>query len=555
MKYYLPFLMIYLSINVLNAQKQIIVDTFKVNVNDLDARVLNPKKDRNGALCAIIKVITKQSGFTWDSDMLGIDSTCYKNGAYWLYVPQGAQRLSIFHPELEDLRNYEYPIPIEKATVYEMILKTGKVTRTIVENIPNQYLVITTDPTDASVFIDDEFAGKGNYEAKMKPGSHTYRVEAPLYVTEAGKVVISDSKKEIAVKLKPNFGTIEVTTSPEQGAAVFIDGKNIFQTTPCKSEALLVGEHKVTIEKEWFQPETKMAKVSVGQTTTVDFTLKPTFAEVTFKLPEGASLYVDGDKKQTGNGKVRLKKGIHSVEARHESHHPEMKDIDVVAGEDQTVTLQPVPIYGSLDVESNPSGATITLNGVVKERTPQTFNNLLIGEYQVKLERKDYITVNKSITIEEGKNTIFKGNLNKIPPIPYVPPVETGGKSSAGKISAGNITNYSNEYYKYKKSKTIWLVSALVTGAAGTFTYLQAGSTYEKYKTTAGNEATDLIKKVDLYNLVSPIAFGIAGFSALEFILKSGKQKKAKSKSNGHSMNLFPVPIKNGAGVGLAVQF
>ena len=387
MKYYLPLLFMCLFINDLNAQNRIIVDSFKVLETDLDANVVAPKKDQNGDKCAIIKVVTSQTGFSWDIGMLGIVSSEYKNGEYWIYVPHGAEYLTIKHQQLGVLR-HELKIPIEKATVYEMRLITGQVTRTIVEDIPGQYLVITTDPTDANVFIDDEFAVKGNYEAKLKPGSHTYRVEAPFYVTEAGKVVISDAKKIIEVKLKPNFGTIEVSTSPEPGAAVFIDGKNISQTTPCKSESLLVGEHKVTVEKEWFQPETKIVKVTVGQTTTVDFTLKPTFAEVTFKLPDGAVLYVDGDKKQTGNGKVRLKKGIHSVEARQESHHPEMKDIDVVAGEDQTVTLQPVPIYGSLDVESNPTGATVTMNGVGMGKSPESLSKVLIGDYQVRLEKQ-----------------------------------------------------------------------------------------------------------------------------------------------------------------------
>lgn len=33
--------------------------------------------------------------------------------------------------------------------------------------------------------------------------------------------------------------------------------------------------------------------------------------------------------------------------------------------------------------------------------------------------------------------------------------------------------SYSTEYYKYKKRKSFWLVSELVTGAAGTVSYLQ----------------------------------------------------------------------------------
>ena len=542
MKYYLPLLFMCLFINVLNAQNRIVVDSFKVLETDLDANVVAPKKDQNGDKCAIIKVVTSQTGFSWDIGMLGIVSSEYKNGEYWIYVPHSAEYLTIKHQQLGVLR-YDLKIPIEKATVYEMRLITGQVTRTIVEDIPGQYLVITTEPMDANVFIDDEFAGKGNYEAKLKPGSHTYRVEAPLYVTEAGKVVISDAKKEIVVKLKPNFGTIEVSTSPEPGAAVFIDGKNISQTTPCKSESLLVGEHKVTVEKEWFQPETKMVKVSVGQTTTVDFTLKPTFAEVTFKLPDGASLYVDGDKKQTGNGKVRLKKGIHAVEARQDSHHPEMKDIEVVAGEDQTVTLQPVPIYGSLDVKTNPRGAKIILNGKgYGKTTPDVFNNLLIGNYQIMIDLDKYQSISKSVTIEEGKTTYLDEKFLNLPkvkveqiqsPTPNPKPI------------------YTPDYYKYKKSKTIWLVSALVTGAAGTFAYLQTGTTYDQYKTTTTNDATNLYDKAKLYNMIAPIALGIAGFSTLEFILKSGKQRKAKNQS----ISLYPVTVKDGGGFGIAYHF
>jgi hypothetical protein len=360
---------------------------------------------------------------------------------------------------------------------------------------------------------------------------------------------ITDSKKELNIKLKPAFGYINVNSTPESEATVTIDGKPVFQTTPFKSEAIASGEHKVQVEKEMYEPGIKNVTVLDGQTTTVDFVLKPTFADVTINVPVGTAIYLNNEKKSTGTWKGKLTAQIYSIEARLDHHRPAKKDIQVVANENQIVNLQPVPIYGSLDVETNPPGATLTLNGEEKGKTPEALNNLLIGDYQVRLEKQGYQPMNKSITIEEGKNTLVKENLDKMPP------VKTGGNSSAGKITGGNIVNYSTEYYKYKKSKNLWLVSALVTGAAGTFTYLQAGSTYAKYKTTAGNEATDLIKKVDLYNLVSPIAFGIAGFSALEFILKSGKQKKAKNKSNGQSLNLFPVPIKNGAGVGLAVQF
>lgn len=109
---------------------------------------------------------------------------------------------------------------------------------------------------------------------------------------------------------------------------------------------------------------------------------------------------------------------------------------------------------------------------------------------------------------------------------------------------------YSPQYYKYKKSKTIWLVSTLTFSALGTFAHLQANSAYNQYQ-TATTDAADLHKKVKQYDQITPIAYGMAGFCALEFILKAGKQSKAKKQS----LSFYPQPVTHGAGIGLAYTF
>ncbi|MCX6307716.1 MAG: PEGA domain-containing protein, partial [Bacteroidia bacterium] len=98
--------------------------SFRKLESDLTARVDEPKKDQNGDLCAIIKVVTTQTGFGWEPDGLGIVAAVPKMGEFWLYIPYGAKRLTIKHPQLGILRDYLYPLPIEKATVYELVLIT-----------------------------------------------------------------------------------------------------------------------------------------------------------------------------------------------------------------------------------------------------------------------------------------------------------------------------------------------------------------------------------------------------------------------------------------------
>ena len=110
--------------------------------------------------------------------------------------------------------------------------------------------------------------------------------------------------------------------------------------------------------------------------------------------------------------------------------------------------------------------------------------------------------------------------------------------------------SYSPEYYKYKKSKSFWLASALVSVGVGTFSYVEANSSYQKYP-SATTDAADLHQKVTLYDQIAPIAFGVAGLCTLEFIVKAGKQGKAKKQS----LSFYPQPINKGFGLDLVCKF
>ena len=125
------------------------VKTFRKLESDLDARVHHPLNDQNGDVCAIIKVVTTQSGFLFDGGTMGIVKTVPKNAEIWVYVPWGIKRLTITHPQLGLLRDYMIPMPIEKATVYELVLISGRVETTVIEEISSQWLVLTPEPANA----------------------------------------------------------------------------------------------------------------------------------------------------------------------------------------------------------------------------------------------------------------------------------------------------------------------------------------------------------------------------------------------------------------------
>ena len=406
------FLLLVFAITpVLLYSQNISVKSFRQLPNDLDARVTAPLTDQNGDVCAIIKVVSTQTGFTFEGGQLGIVKTVQKTAETWVYVPYGTKRISISHPLLGMLRDYMFPEPIEKAVVYELVLTTGKVITTVEETIESQWLLITPEPADAMVYLDDQFIKNGTYQSKLKPGSYTYRVEAPLYHSEAGKIVIINAKIELNVKLKPAFGYLSVTSTPEQDAKVLIDGKPQTGTTPFRSDKLSSGEHTVQVVKEMYQPAVQKITIVDGQTQNVSLAMKPNFAELSITAPSDATIFINNQQKTTGNWKGRLNAGVYSVEAQKDKHRPAKQDIEVSAGDSRTIDLQPTAICGSLEVLTTPPSASITINGKNYGYTPNTINKLLIGDYTLILEKQGYGTITKTISIKENLTTELNENL------------------------------------------------------------------------------------------------------------------------------------------------
>ena len=319
--------------------------------------------------------------------------------------------MTIKHQLLGVLRDYIYPIPIEKATVYEMVLTTGRVITTVEETIESQWLLIKPEPNDALIYVNDEFITAEEYQNKLKPGRYNYRVEKPLYHTEVGVVEITNEKKELLVQLKPAHGFVKIDAKPENNAQVYIDGKLLTGRTPLTSEPIASGEHTVQVIKEMYQPFAQKLNVADGQTTAITANLQPNFAEINLTAPNNATLYINGEQKGKGNWSGRLSAGVYSVEAQASGHRAARQDIEVVTGDKKTINLQPTPIYGSLDIMTNPSGATITVNGKNYGTSPNTVNQLLIGNYTVELSKAGYATVKKEVVVAAGKAVMLSETL------------------------------------------------------------------------------------------------------------------------------------------------
>lgn len=266
-KLLLTGIVLYSIVGASMAQNKIEVSSFQRMENDITARVTAPKRDQNGEVCALLRIVTTVQDLMFEPDALGITDRVNKPGEIWLYVPRGARRISIMHSQLGVLRNYFYPDIIDRATVYEMVISTGDEVQKVPAVTNTQLLVIRPEPSTAEIYIDGEKVPTENglFTATMKKGEHSYRIEAPMYAPESGTIYLQSEQKIMSVSLKPRFGYMEVFTLPEQDANVYIDGALVGKT-PYKSDRLPLKEYKVRVEKETYFPIDSTLQIKAGET-------------------------------------------------------------------------------------------------------------------------------------------------------------------------------------------------------------------------------------------------------------------------------------------------
>lgn len=332
----------------------------------------------------------------------------YHTGEVWVYLTaKYADYLKISHP---DFGVYEYTLPfdLQPKKGYEMALVyKAYAPAAPVKDIYN-FLIITADQPNATIYVDDVYVGEsgeqGVYKSFRAGEKHKWRIECELYHSESGEATIPVKEGEnitVEKRLRPAFGYLNITSSPENGAVVFIDGKRVGQT-PFKSDRLASGEHRVRVMKEMFSTAEKTFTVTDGNTTQAPMTMAANFVSVNITTDSKSDIYVDNEKRGTGTWNGRLSDGSHSLEARKASHKTAIKNVQLTLGTTENIVIpDPEPIYGTLEVVSNPIGADIIIDGKSFGTTPRVLGNVLIGTHELRLEKTGCTPVIKNFTLDD----------------------------------------------------------------------------------------------------------------------------------------------------------
>lgn len=391
--------------------KGIMKDEADISARTGDGVKVNP----NGVNMAIIKINSRDTGFEFD---VGVQKPIveYKMGEIWVYVNPGTRWFSLAHRKYGKSVNYNIPIRIESSMVYVLDVEFKDVDGKVVESVDYGFITVRTDPKDAIVYVNDIIIDNQAGEAMMKYGYGVYhiRVERDMHHPFEQTINLNKDTKPIDVKLMPNFGWINITTTPESNADIRLNGKTLIQKTPFKTDKLTSGEYSVMVNKDMFKTVERKVVVKDGETTEINIDMPANFALVTINSSvNDADIYIDNKKVGVSKWSGRLSARVYTIEVKKDKHVTAKQDVNVLNGIDQTLELTPKPIVGNLDIMCRPSGSEITINGVKRtETTPTTIVGLLIGDYDVMLSKPGYGTEKRNVTIKEGETASIDATLS-----------------------------------------------------------------------------------------------------------------------------------------------
>ena len=325
--------------------QNISVSSFRLLETDLTANTAGTmEQDQNGEVAALIKVVTTQTGFTFDGGSLGIVKTVQKPAEIWVYVPRGLKKITISHPQLGILRDYYLPVAIASAKTYEMVFIAGEVQTIVKQARTSQYVVFQLTPPNAFVELNGEVlaTNEGTATKLMKFGTYNYRVQAPNYLPEAGNVTINDPKNKhvVNVALKPNFSS--VTLNVDGNAEIWVNGerKGTGSWTGNLGAGTYVFEAKKKNHRDSYMSR-DIIVTSEPQTITLQAPT-PILGEADINsTPAMADIYIDGKKVgQTPQMVSDLLVGQHQVRISKQGYSDYNSTLTVREGETSILTAK-----------------------------------------------------------------------------------------------------------------------------------------------------------------------------------------------------------------------
>ena len=323
------------------------------------------------------------------------------------------------------------------------------------------YYDIYTNVNGASVFFDAEYKGITGGGLLTVPVAttgtpySTGRAEKSGYQpapTPLPPVPAEGQHASVYLTLnpaQPTTGDIDVTSSPS-GANVYVDSV-YYGTSPQLCSGLTPGGHTLEVMKSGYNTWKQTVSVVAGQTTRVHASLTASAQYGSLYVssnPQGANVYLNG--KYYGVTPMTigsLLPNTYTLELTKSGYYDWKNSVRIYANQETTVSKSlekiAVPTTGTLSVTSNPSFASITVDGVSYGVTdpayPLIINGIAAGRHTVRAELEGYNDETTSVSVIAGASTPVSFSLTPVTPDTSTASVEVASDPAGAQVYIDNL--------------------------------------------------------------------------------------------------------------------
>ncbi len=278
-------------------------------------------------------------------------------------------------------------------------------------------------PLNTTIYLDGRQRGKITRLAvplhiyRVPAGSHKIKATLPFHADWIDTIMVRENATtNVYPSLQSNVGTLEIGSEPS-GAVIWLNNRS-YNVTPRTIPNLIIGDYELKLRLSNHADWIDSIEVLRDTTVTVHAQLRYAIGglEITSE-PSGAEIWLSGDNTGLLTPALidSLLAGTYQLKLALAEHQPITQTVEVVAFDTVKVHIDMLHTRGSISVNSDPQGASITLDdqptGYV---TPHLFNDVLSGKHAVSLSLEGYLTWADQVLVEANKTTAIITQLTSV---------------------------------------------------------------------------------------------------------------------------------------------
>ena len=170
---------------------------------------------------------------------------------------------------------------------------------------PSAHLALVVAPAAATIRIDGNPVGLGQFQGPLFPGEHRLELSAPGYADSAWTVAaIADQGLKLQVQLRALVGSLSVQSTPP-GAQILLNGEPIGAAPVQREQLPIAAPYRVVARLAGYQDAEREVELEVGKSTSLTISLARNLVPLTIlSTPVDAQIFVDSQLR--GRSPLRL---------------------------------------------------------------------------------------------------------------------------------------------------------------------------------------------------------------------------------------------------------